>query len=220
MAAVSMAAVKELRERLGAGMVDSKNALTEADGDIEKAIEILRLKGLKGVAKREGREASEGLVAVKQGDDTTVMIELVCETDFVAKNEKFGALGERVLDAITAAGAAGNFELNVMMPVIARNLLESIRLLANVSRLLADRCVSGFTADEERMRTYAESSPSVVTPLNRHVGYEKAAAIAKKAMADGTTIRETVIAMGLVEDGTLTEEQLDTALDVDSMTHP
>ena len=122
--------------------------------------------------------------------------------------------------AIATAGASGSFELNVMMPVIARNLLESIRLLSHVSRLLADRCVSGITADAERMRTYAESSPSVVTPLNRHVGYEKAAAIAKKAMADGTTIRETVVAMGLVEDGTLTEEQLDTALDVDSMTHP
>ncbi|MGO1537896.1 MAG: translation elongation factor Ts [Leucobacter sp.] len=105
MAAVSMAAVKELRERLGAGMVDSKNALVEADGDIEKAIEILRLKGLKGVAKREGREASEGLVAAKQGDSATIIIELVCETDFVAKNEKFGALGDKVLDAITAANA-------------------------------------------------------------------------------------------------------------------
>ena len=105
MASVSMAAVKELRDRLGAGMVDSKNALVEAEGDIERAIEILRLKGLKGVAKREGREASEGLVAAKQGDSGTVMIELVCETDFVAKNEKFGALGETVLDAIVAAGA-------------------------------------------------------------------------------------------------------------------
>ena len=107
-----------------------------------------------------------------------------------------------------------------MMPVIARNLLESIRLLSNVSRLLANRCVDGITADAERMRTYAESSPSVVTPLNKHVGYESAAKIAKKAMADGATIRETVIAMGLVEDGTLTEEQLDAALDVDGMTHP
>jgi elongation factor Ts len=106
MAAVSMAAIKELRERLGAGMLDSKNALTEADGDIEKAIEILRLKGLKGVAKRGDREASEGLVAVKQSEGAATMIELVCETDFVAKNEKFIALSERVLDAITAAGAA------------------------------------------------------------------------------------------------------------------
>jgi fumarate hydratase class II len=122
--------------------------------------------------------------------------------------------------AITTAGAAGNFELNVMMPVIARNLLESIRLLSHATRLLADRCVDGITVDEARMQAYAESSPSVVTPLNRYVGYEKAAAIAKKAMADGATIRETVVAMGLVEDGTLTEEQLDAALDVRRMTHP
>ncbi|QBE47738.1 translation elongation factor Ts [Leucobacter triazinivorans] len=105
MAAVSMAAVKELRERLGAGMVDSKNALVEAEGDIEKAIEILRLKGLKGVAKRGDREASEGLVAVRQSEGAATMIELVCETDFVAKNEKFIALADRVLDAIVAANA-------------------------------------------------------------------------------------------------------------------
>ncbi|WP_449279758.1 translation elongation factor Ts [Leucobacter sp. GX0328] len=105
MAAVSMAAVKELRERLGAGMVDSKNALIEAEGNIEKAIEILRLKGLKGVAKRGEREASEGLVAVKQIDGSATLIELVCETDFVAKNAKFIALSELVLDAIVAAGA-------------------------------------------------------------------------------------------------------------------
>ena len=106
MAAVSMAAVKELRERLGAGMLDSKNALVEADGDIEKAIEILRLKGLKGVAKREGREASEGMVGVRQTEGAATMVELVCETDFVAKNEKFLALSDKVLDAISAAGAA------------------------------------------------------------------------------------------------------------------
>ncbi|GAA2187345.1 MULTISPECIES: translation elongation factor Ts [Leucobacter] len=106
MAAVSMAAVKELRDRLGAGMLDSKNALIEADGDVEKAIEILRLKGLKGVAKRGDREASEGLVAVRQTEGAATMIELVCETDFVAKNEKFIALAERVLDAIVAAQAS------------------------------------------------------------------------------------------------------------------
>lgn len=106
MAAVSMAAVKELRDRLGAGMVDSKNALVEADGDIEKAIEILRLKGLKGVAKRGDREASEGLVAIAQSEGAATLIELVCETDFVAKNEKFIALSEQVLAAVSAAGAA------------------------------------------------------------------------------------------------------------------
>ena len=104
--AVSMAAVKELRDRLGAGMVDCKNALEEAGGDIEKAVEILRLKGLKGVAKRGDREASEGLVAVKQGEGAATLIELACETDFVAKNEKFIELSNRVLDAVAAAGAS------------------------------------------------------------------------------------------------------------------
>ena len=107
-----------------------------------------------------------------------------------------------------------------MMPVMARNLLESIRLLATRPRLLAERCVDGITADAERMRQYAESSPSVVTPLNKYVGYENAAKIAKQALADGATIRETVIAMGFVERGELTEQQLDEALDVEGMTHP
>jgi fumarate hydratase class II len=119
---------------------------------------------------------------------------------------------------ITTAGASGNFELNVMLPVIARNLLESIRLLSSSSRILADRCVSGITADLERMRRYAESSPSVVTPLNKYVGYETAAAIAKQSLARGRTIRETAMEMGLVRDGLITEEQLDEALDVDRMT--
>jgi fumarate hydratase, class II len=122
--------------------------------------------------------------------------------------------------AVTVAGASGNFELNVMMPVLARNLLESIRLLANSSTLLAGRCIDGITADADRMRQYAESSPSVVTPLNKYVGYENAAKIAKQAMADGLTIRETVLALGFVERGDLTEEQLDAALDVEAMTHP
>ena len=120
--------------------------------------------------------------------------------------------------AITVAGASGSFELNVAMPVIARNLLESVRLLSTSSRVLAERCVDGITADADRMRRYAESSPSVVTPLNKYVGYEAAAKIAKQALAEGATIRETVIAMGYVERGELTEEQLDEALDVDGMT--
>ena len=121
---------------------------------------------------------------------------------------------------IAWAGASGSFELNVQMPVIARNLLESIRILSTSTTLLASRCVDGITADVDRMRAYAESSPSVVTPLNKHLGYEEAARIAKQAMKDGATIRDTVIAMGYVERGDLTEEQLDAALDVESMTHP
>jgi fumarate hydratase class II len=107
--------------------------------------------------------------------------------------------------AVAFAGASGNFELNVMLPVIARNLLESIRLLANSSRLLADRCVSGITADIERCREYAESSPSIVTPLNRVIGYEAAAAVAKKAVKERKTIREVVLEEGYVERGELTE---------------
>lgn len=121
---------------------------------------------------------------------------------------------------VAAAGAAGNFELNVMLPVIARNLLESVRLLANASRLLADRTVDGITANVERARQYAESSPSVVTPLNKYIGYEEAAKVAKKSLAEGTTIRETVLAGGYVERGDLSVEQLDEALDVLRMTRP
>jgi fumarate hydratase, class II len=124
-------------------------------------------------------------------------------------------------DATVAfAGSSGNFELNVMLPVMARNLLESIRLLANVSRLLADRCVAGIVADVDHCRTLAESSPSIVTPLNRYIGYENAAAVAKKALKEGKTIRQVVLESGFVADGKLTEEQLDAALDVLAMTRP
>ncbi|MBO0846189.1 MAG: class II fumarate hydratase [Nocardioides sp.] len=119
--------------------------------------------------------------------------------------------------AIAFAGASGSFELNVMLPVIARNLLESIELLASSSRLLAT-CVDGITADRERMRAYAESSPSIVTPLNKYLGYESAARIAKQALANGATIRQTVLELGYVERGEITEAQLDEALDVDRMT--
>ena len=122
--------------------------------------------------------------------------------------------------AVTVAGASGSFELNVAMPVIARNLLESIRLLSTSTVLLAERCVDGITADGDRMRQYAASSPSVVTPLNKYVGYENAARIAKQALADGATIRETVLKLGFVERGELTEQQLDEALDLEGMTHP
>ncbi|MFG2228607.1 class II fumarate hydratase [Streptomyces sp. NPDC048723] len=122
--------------------------------------------------------------------------------------------------AVAVAGAAGNFELNVMLPVMARNLLESIRLLGNVSRLLADRTIDGITANEARAREYAESSPSVVTPLNRYIGYEEAAKVAKRSLAERKTIREVVLEAGYVERGALTLEQLDEALDVLRMTHP
>jgi fumarate hydratase, class II len=122
--------------------------------------------------------------------------------------------------AVTFGGASGNFELNVALPMLARNLLESIRLLANVSRLLADRCIDGITANVERAREYAESSPSIVTPLNKYLGYEEAAKIAKQALAERKTIRQVVVERGHLENGKLTEEQLDAALNVLAMTRP
>lgn len=121
---------------------------------------------------------------------------------------------------IAWAGASGAFELNVAIPVMARNVLESIRLLANASRLLADRTVDGLEADVEKARAYAESSPSIVTPLNRVIGYEAAAKVAKHAVAQQVTVREAVVALGFVERGEITEEQLDSALDVLAMTRP
>ncbi|HYN72879.1 MAG TPA: class II fumarate hydratase [Nakamurella sp.] len=124
-------------------------------------------------------------------------------------------------DATVAfAGSQGNFELNVMFPVIGRNLLESIRLLSNATRTLADKCIDGIEADVERCRYFAESSPSIVTPLNKYIGYEEAASIAKQALKDGKTIKAVVLERGHVTAGRLTSEQLDASLDVLSMTHP
>jgi fumarate hydratase class II len=122
--------------------------------------------------------------------------------------------------AIAFGGAAGNFELNVMLPVIGRNLLDSLRLLSAAARLLADKCVAGITANAARLRQLAESSPSIVTALNPFVGYEAAAAIAHEALDTGATIREVTIKRGHVDRGDLTEEQLDQALDVLAMAWP
>lgn len=106
MANFSAADVKALRDRTGAGMLDCKNALVASDGDVEKAIEFIRIKGLKGVAKRGGRTTSDGLVTGTASDGYATLIELASETDFVAKNEKFIALADKVLTAVAAAGAA------------------------------------------------------------------------------------------------------------------
>jgi fumarate hydratase class II len=115
--------------------------------------------------------------------------------------------------AVAMGGASGAFELNVMLPVMADNLLGSIRLLGNVSRLLADRCIDGIDADEATCRRYAESSPSLVTALVPLIGYEAAAAAAHRAVAERRTIREVVAEAGLAS-----PEQLDAALDVEAMT--
>ncbi|MBJ8342703.1 MULTISPECIES: class II fumarate hydratase [Antrihabitans] len=118
--------------------------------------------------------------------------------------------------AVAWGGAAGAFELNVYIPMMARNLLESFKLIANVSRLFADKCVSGLIANVDHLKELAESSPSIVTPLNSAIGYEEAAAVAKQALKEKKTIRQTVVDRGLIGDK-LSEEELDRRLDVLAM---
>ncbi len=137
---------------------------------------------------------------------------VICEATMMVAAQVIGN------DACVAfSGTQGNLQLNVMMPVMARNVLESARLLANAARLLADKVVDGAVADVERTRELAASSPAIVTPLNSYLGYEEAASIAKQSLKEKRTIREVVLERGHVRDGTLTEEQLDTALDVLAM---
>ncbi|HEU5222234.1 MAG TPA: class II fumarate hydratase [Candidatus Lumbricidophila sp.] len=124
-------------------------------------------------------------------------------------------------DATVAwGGASGAFELNVAIPVMGTAVLESIRLLANATRVLADKTIDGLEANEERVKALAGMSPSIVTPLNKLIGYEAAAKIAKHSVKQGITVREAVLDLGYVERGEITEAQLDSALDLLSMTHP
>ena len=115
--------------------------------------------------------------------------------------------------AVTVGGLSGAFELNVYIPMMARNVLESFTLLSNVSRLFAERCIDGLVANEQHLRELAESSPSIVTPLNSAIGYEEAAKVAKEALKERKTIRQTVVDRGLIGDK-LSEEELDKRLDV------
>jgi fumarate hydratase class II len=118
---------------------------------------------------------------------------------------------------VSLSSTNGAFELNVGIPVMAANLLESVRLLANVSRVMAEKMIDGLAANEERARFLAEASPSIVTPLNRVIGYEAAAKIAKHAVANKMTVKEATIDLGFVENGSITEADLDKALDVTTM---
>ncbi len=140
---------------------------------------------------------------------------VICEATMMVAAQVIGN------DACVAfAGSQGNFELNVMMPVMGRNLLESARLVAAAARLLADKVIEGAEVDAERCREYAESSPAIVTPLNRYLGYEEAASIAKQALLERRTIHDVVLSRGHVDNGALTRAQLDEALNVLNMTHP
>lgn len=121
--------------------------------------------------------------------------------------------------AVAFGGAQGQFELNVFIPMMARNVLESARLLANSARVFAEKCVDHIEANEERMKHFAESSTSIVTPLNSAIGYENAAKAAKHALNEKITVRQAVIDLGFVDGENLTEDQLDKRLDVLSMTN-
>ncbi|RIX33755.1 class II fumarate hydratase [Corynebacterium falsenii] len=119
--------------------------------------------------------------------------------------------------AVAFGGAQGAFELNVFIPMMARNVLESAKLLANTARVFAEKLVDGIEPNADRMKELAESSPSIVTPLNSAIGYENAAKVAKTALKEGKTIRQTVIDLGFVDGDKLTEEELDKRLDVLAM---
>ena len=137
MADFSLEDLKILRERLGTGMVETKNALVEAGGDLDRATELLRLKGAKGNAKRADRSTSEGLVAAKENGSTTTLVELSCETDFVAKGAKFVTLGDTVLDAIVAAGASTPEE-GLAAPVGSETVAD---LISNEAAVLGEKIV-------------------------------------------------------------------------------
>jgi fumarate hydratase class II len=114
---------------------------------------------------------------------------------------------------VTLAGASGNFELNVALPVIARNLLESITILANASEVFVDKCINGIVANKEHMQRIAEQNAILATALTPYIGYDKAAQIVKKAMAENKTIREVALELGLMK-----EDELDKVLDIRKMT--
>ena len=182
MANFNLEDVKALRERLGTGMVDTKNALVEADGDMEKAGELLRLKGAKGNAKRADRSTSEGLVAAKEIGKTAIMIELACETDFVAKGDKFVALSEKVLDAVAAAGAT-----TVGAGLAARSGSQSVtELIDGEAAILGEKvelrrvaCVTGESFAIYLHKTSKDLPPQVGVVL----GYSGADAATARSVA-------------------------------------
>ena len=162
MANYTAADVKALRERSGAGMMDCKKALEETDGDLEKAMEALRLKGLKGVTKREGRSTSEGLVVSRVNDGKGFLIELACETDFVAKGEKFISLAEKVADALVGSSAA-SAEDALKAPMGSSNVEEEI---TNEAAILGEKVeLRTFAAvEDEQIDAYMHRTSKDLPP--------------------------------------------------------
>ncbi len=164
MANFSIADIKALREQLGTGMVDTKNALEEADGDIEKAVEILRLKGAKGNAKRADRSTSEGLVTAREHAKGVTLVELACETDFVAKNERFIALADAVADAVAAA-AADSVEAALAAPAgsktVEQLISEEAAIIGEKVELRRVRTLTGDAFEVYLHRTSKDLPPQI-----------------------------------------------------------
>ncbi|KNY07129.1 translation elongation factor Ts [Microbacterium sp. GCS4] len=164
MANFTIADLKALREQLGTGMVDTKKALEEADGDVEKATEILRLKGAKGNAKRADRSTSEGLIAARENDGSVTLIELACETDFVAKNERFIALADKVADAVSAA-KANSVEEALAAPAgdktVETVISEEAAIIGEKVELRQVRTVTGDKVEVYLHRTSKDLPPQI-----------------------------------------------------------
>ena len=173
MANYTAADVKALREKSGAGMMDCKGALDEANGDIEKAFELLRLKGLKGVSKREGRTTSNGLVVARVSGGKGTLIELACETDFVAKAENFVALAEQVADAVSAAGAESvdtGLAADLGGQSVSDAIVDKAAIMGEKVELRKVEVVSASAIDAYMHRTSRDLPPQVGVLL----GYEGA----------------------------------------------
>jgi len=215
---VELTGIKELREAQNHfeaqanrdGLVEFSGAMRTAAVSLNKIANDIRWMGsgpLTGLAEIHLPDLQPGS-SIMPGKVNPVL----CET---ATQVAAQVLGNDT--AVEFAGANGAFELNVFIPVMARNVLESAKLLANTARVFAEKLVDGIEPNVERMKTLAESSPSIVTPLNSAIGYENAAKVAKTALKEGKTIRQTVIDMGFVDGEKLTEEELDKRLDVLAM---
>ncbi|AVL97056.1 translation elongation factor Ts [Microbacterium paraoxydans] len=164
MANFTIADLKALREQLGTGMVDTKKALEEADGDVEKATEILRLKGAKGNAKRADRSTSEGLVVAREQDGAVTLVELACETDFVAKNERFIALADKVADAVAAVKAdsvEAALAASAGDKTVEQLISEEAAIIGEKVELRRVRTVSGDSVEVYLHRTSKDLPPQI-----------------------------------------------------------
>ena len=200
MANYTAADIKALREQTGAGMLDVKKALDEADGDRTQAAELLRVKGLKGITKREGRSASNGLVAARAGEGVGTLVEVNCETDFVAKGERFIALADQVLDQAVASSAAD-----------AETLLASEIEPGKTVQALLDEANATIGEKIEVRRVARLEAPVVASYLHK-TSPDLPAQIGVLVAADGgdaTVVRDVAMHIAAFSPSVLSREDID-----------